>query len=90
MNWLKANRLSAKDPLGSPSYDINMRSSVDTKNRSRKNLDFTTPSKIRSNPSFSLERANSNTIDSAKNSLSSIIKHKDNIKLPSLKKNSPE
>ena len=54
MNWLKANRLSAKDPLGSPSYDINMRSSVDTKNRSRKNLDFTTPSKIRSNPSFSL------------------------------------
>lgn len=54
MSWLRANRLSAKDPLSSPSYELDVRSSVDSKNRQNKNLDFTTPSKIRSNPSFSL------------------------------------
>lgn len=43
MNWLKANRLSVKDPLGSPTYDLSLRSSVDSKVKSNKNLDFTTP-----------------------------------------------
>ena len=88
MNWLKANRLSVKDPLGSPTYDLSLRSSVDSKVKSNKNLDFTTPQKIKSNPSFSLEKINSKTIDSNKGSSTSIIKRKDQFKLPILKKNS--
>lgn len=43
MNWLRANRLSAKDPVNQGSYDLNMRSSVDNKKKASRNLDLTTP-----------------------------------------------
>ena len=62
MNWLRANRLSVKDPLGSPSYDLSLSSSLDTKSKSNHSLEMTTPEKIKSNPSFSLEKINSKTI----------------------------
>ena len=57
MNWLRANRLSAQNPLESPAYDLNMRSSVDAKRNSNKSLEYSTPGKIKSNPSFSLSKA---------------------------------
>ena len=56
MNWLRANRLSAQNPLESPAYDLNMRSSVDVKRNSNQSLEYNTPGKIKSNPSFSLSK----------------------------------
>lgn len=53
MSWLRANRLSAKDPLDSSPHDINNHSSVDQKSKKYSKYDYSTPSKIRSNPSFS-------------------------------------
>jgi hypothetical protein len=88
MNWLRANRLSAKDPLASMSFNSGIRSSVDTKAKSIVDTDISTPDKIKSNPSFSLERINSKTIENTKTTLSTIIKRKDSVKLPSLKKGS--
>ena len=86
MNWLRTNRLSAKDPLGAPSYALNMRSSVDSKHNSNRSMEFTTPEKIKSNPSFSLEKINSKTIDSTKVAQSTSPKRKDAFKLPILKR----
>lgn len=86
MSWLRANRLSVKDPLGSMSFNSGIRSSVDAKSKPTLDTDISTPDKIKSNPSFSLERINSKTIENTKSTLSSIIKRKDSVKLPSLKK----
>ena len=86
MNWLRANRLSAKDPLATPSYALNMRSSVDSKRNSNRSMEFTTPEKIKSNPSFSLEKINSKTIDNNKSSMSTMPRRKDQFKLPILKR----
>lgn len=88
MNWLRANRLSAKDPIGSPPYALNMRSSVDAKRSSIRNMEMTTPEKIKSNPSFSLEKINSKTLDGTKSAMTSSIKRKDQFKLPLLKRGS--
>jgi hypothetical protein len=62
MNWLRANRLSAKDPLGTSPLSTGLRSSVDTKSKQFQDSEINTPEKIRSNPSFSLEKINSKTI----------------------------
>lgn len=43
MNWLKANRLSAKDPLNISVNDTLIRSSVDTKIRSTKGSESESP-----------------------------------------------
>lgn len=88
MSWLKANRVSVKDPFSPSGPGVVLRSSVDAKFKPTQDSDFSTPDKIRSNPSFSLERINSKTIENSKSTLSSIIKRKDEFKLPSLKKGS--
>lgn len=62
MSWFRANRVSVKDPLSPSSYGTPIRSSVDNKSKPTQDSDFSTPDKIRSNPSFSLERINSKTI----------------------------
>lgn len=62
MNWLRSNRVSVKDPIGPSVYASGLRSSVDAKSRPTQDSDFSTPDKIRSNPSFSLEKINSKTI----------------------------
>lgn len=85
MSWLKANRVSAKQPINS-SYNIPNKSIVIPKQKSITNNDFTTPDKIKSNPSFSLEKVNSKTIDNPKATLSGMLKPKDKVKLPILKK----
>ena len=54
MNWLRANRLSAKDPLDNASFNTGLRMSVDTKSKQSQDTDFITPQKIKSNPSFFL------------------------------------
>lgn len=54
MNWLRSNRVSVKDPIGPSVYSSGLRSSVDAKSRPTQDSDFSTPDKIRSNPSFSL------------------------------------
>jgi hypothetical protein len=54
MNWLRANRLSAKDPLDNASFNTGLRMSVDTKSKQSQDTDFSIPEKIKSNPSFSL------------------------------------
>lgn len=54
MSWLRANRVSVKDPFEASSPDLVMRSSVDTKVKPIQNIDINTPDKIKSNPSFSL------------------------------------
>lgn len=86
MNWLKANRLSVKDPFINPINDLSIRSSIDSKIRSTKGSENDSPEKIKSNPSFTLDKINTKTITNAKSNLASIIKHKDPFKLPSLKK----
>lgn len=88
MSWLRSNRVSVKDPLSPSSYASGLRSSVDTKSRPTQDNNFSTPDKIRSNPSFSLEKINSKTIENSKSSLATILKNKDSFKLPSLKKGS--
>lgn len=62
MNWLRANRLSAKDPLTTASFSSGLRQSVDTKMKNSQDSDLSTPDKIKSNPSFSLEKINAKTI----------------------------
>lgn len=87
MSWLRANRVSAKDPLGNQNQSFAGRSSMDYKNKSSSDTDISTPDKIKSNPSFSLQKINERTIDSSKAPLSNIIKKKEPFKLPNLKKN---
>lgn len=76
MNWFKSNRQSVKDPLDSEHQELISYSSVDKKKRGSKRLEYSTPSKIKSNPSLSLEKVNTRTIDASKNSLSTVIKRK--------------
>ena len=47
MNWLRANRLSAKDPLASVSFNSGLRSSVDAKSKPTLDTDISTPDKIK-------------------------------------------
>lgn len=54
MSWLKANRVSVKDPFESSSPDSVIRSSVDSRVKPIQNSDINGTDKIKSNPSFSL------------------------------------
>lgn len=54
MSWLRANRVSVKDPFESTPSEIMVRSSIDSKLKPNQNNDISLPDKIKSNPSFSL------------------------------------
>ena len=86
MNWLRANRLSAKNPLESPAYDLNMRSSVEIKRNPHRSVEPSTIGKIKSNPSFSISKTNAKTVD--ENCKKCNYTAAKQIKLPLIKRNS--
>lgn len=88
MNWLRANRFSVKDPLQTASYnDTNLVKPSNSQAKSFKNNNNPNADKIRSNPSFSLQKISAKVTDN-QYPLTNVIKRKDVFKLPSLKKNS--
>lgn len=88
MNWLKVNRVSAKDPLSVPPYDLSLPTSFGSKYKLSKSIELKSSEKIKSNPSFSLEKINSKTIDQGKGHTEKTTKKRENFHLPLLKRNS--